>query len=98
MSKCYVTAIITPKAGQEEALKKATLDNIPLVRKEPGCLRYDLHALAEGGKFLFYEIWADKAALDVHAASAHMARYHEKTDHLLAGPLEIRIWSALDTR
>jgi quinol monooxygenase YgiN len=97
MDKYYITALIYPRAGREEAIKAEILKNIPKVRQEKGCLRYDLHVLKSGGdKFLFYEIWADKAAFEAHVAAPHMAVYREKTRDLLAAPTEVSIWSAVD--
>ena len=97
MSKCYVTAVISPKAGMEEAVKAEILANIPKVRKEQGCLRYDLHVLAKDGtQFLFYEIWADTAALDAHRKAPHMAAYREKTKDMLAVPTQVSIWDSVN--
>ena len=93
----YITATVYPKAGNEEAVKAAILDNIPKVRKEKGCLRYDLHVLkAGGGKFLFYEIWADKAAFEAHRVAPHMTVYRERIKDLLEKPSDVSVWSAVD--
>ncbi|GHV52891.1 antibiotic biosynthesis monooxygenase [Deltaproteobacteria bacterium] len=97
MDKYFITALIFPKPGKEEALKAEILKNIPNVRKEKGCLRYDLHTLkSNGAKFLFYEIWEDKAAFEAHGVAPHMAVYREKTKDLLAAPTDVTIWSAVD--
>lgn len=97
MSKCYVTARITAKAGMAPALREEMLRNIPLVRSEHGCIRYDLLTLPDHeGVFLFNEVWEDKAALQAHAASDHMAVYHERTRDMLAGPASVDVWSAVD--
>jgi quinol monooxygenase YgiN len=123
MDECYVTAVISPKAGMADTLKAEILANMPVVRKEQGCLRYDLHVLAQdggavmpkdggavmpkdggavmtkdGGAFLFYEIWADKAALDAHAKSPHMVAYRERTKDMLAAPTRVDVWSAVNVR
>ncbi len=97
MDKYYITAVIHPKPGKEEALKTAILQNIPNVRAEKGCLRYDLHVLKDGGaKFLFYEIWADKAAFEAHRVAPHMLAYREQAKDLLAAPSDVTLWSAAD--
>jgi quinol monooxygenase YgiN len=97
MDKYYIVAVVYPKAGQEDAVKKEILKNIPHVRKEKGCLRYDLHELKEGGgRFMFYEIWADKAAFEGHRVAPHMAAYSERVKDLLEKPTEVSLWSATE--
>ena len=97
MDKYYIAAMIHPKAGKAEALKTEILNNIPNVRQEKGCLRYDLHELKDGGgQFMFYEIWEDKAAFEAHRIAPHMLTYRERTKDLLEKPTEVSIWSAVD--
>ncbi|MDR1242644.1 MAG: antibiotic biosynthesis monooxygenase [Deltaproteobacteria bacterium] len=97
MDKYYIVAFIYPKPGKEEALKAEILGNIPNVRKEKGNIRYDLHELkADGTKFMFYEIWADKAAFDGHLTAPHMLAYRERIKDIIAAPTEVGIWSAVD--
>jgi quinol monooxygenase YgiN len=97
MDKYYIVATIYPKPGKEKALKDAILKNIPNVRKEKGSIRYDLHELkSDGTKFLFYEIWADKAAFEAHKVAPHMSAYRENTKDLIASPADISLWSSVD--
>jgi quinol monooxygenase YgiN len=52
---------------------------------EPGCLQFDILVPDEGGDRVFlYEVYADRAAVDVHVATPHMARYREDTDPMIA--------------
>jgi len=97
MDKYYIVATIYPKAGKEEVVRAEIFKNIPEVRKEKGCLRYDLHVLKSGGgRFMFYEIWEDKAAFEAHGAAPHMMAYRERIKDLLEQPTEVSIWSATD--
>lgn len=97
MDKYYIVATIYPKPGEEEAVKAEILKNIPKVRQEKGCLRYDLHVLKDGGgRFMFYEIWADKDAFEAHGVAPHMTAYRERTLGLLEKPTEVSIWSVAD--
>lgn len=97
MGKYYIVATIYPKAGKEEALKAELLKNIPNVRKENGCLRYDLHELkATVGKFMLYEVWANHAAFEAHGVAPHMEAYRERVKDLLEKSADISIWSAVD--
>ena len=97
MGKYYITAKITAKAGQEAALKAAIVENIPKVRAEQGCERYDLLVSREQPHiFLFDEIWSDKAAFEAHGKAPHMAVHRERTKSLVACPTELDIWQAAD--
>ncbi|WP_436530296.1 putative quinol monooxygenase [Actinoplanes sp. HUAS TT8] len=42
-------------------------------REEPGNLEYVVHRTEDG--FLLYEVYADRAGFDAHAASDHFAEY-----------------------
>ena len=99
MDTYYIVAMIYPKAGKSEELKAEILKNIPNVRQEKGCLRYDLHELKDsGGRFMFYEVWEDKAAFEAHRVAPHMGVYRERTKDLLEKPTEVSIWSAADVQ
>lgn len=59
-----VVATITPKPGEEDAVRDAILASIPAVHQEPGC---ELYALHEGpGQFVMVERWESDDALAVH--------------------------------
>ncbi len=48
-------------------------------RQEPGCIEYHmLRDQQDPSLFVFFEVWADQAALDVHSALPHMAAFFEK--------------------
>jgi quinol monooxygenase YgiN len=38
-----VVAVITPKPGEEDAVRQAVLASLPQVHDEPGCELYALH-------------------------------------------------------
>ena len=97
MDKYYIVAMVYPKAGKEEAVRAEILKNISEVRKEKGCLRYDLHVLKDGeGRFMFYEIWEDKAAFEAHRVAPHMMTYRTRVKDLLEKPSEVSVWSAAE--
>ena len=97
MDKYYIAAMVYPKPGSADALKTEILKNIPDVRQEKGCLRYDLHELKDGGgRFMFYETWEDKSAFEGHCTAPHMMAYRERIKDLLEKPTEVFIWSAVD--
>ena len=67
MDTCFVTAKLTAKKGMEAQLEAEVVKNIPNVRAEKGCIRYDFHKnRSEDGTFLFHEIWESPEALDAH--------------------------------
>jgi quinol monooxygenase YgiN len=58
--------------GREKDLEQALSALIAPTRGEPGCLAYRLHNDPQHpGRFMFYEKFADQAALDAHIASPH---------------------------
>ena len=98
MRTCYVTAHITAQPGKGKELREIMVANIPLVRAEKGCLRYDLLCSPDNPDLLlFNEAWEDRAALDAHLVSAHMRAYHGKSESLIAGRA-VYLWNAVDAR
>ncbi|MGQ9916291.1 MAG: putative quinol monooxygenase [Bryobacteraceae bacterium] len=70
-----VVAEIVAKPGCEQRLREELLRLIEPTRAEEGCLQYDLHESTEQpGRFLFYENWTSRAALDRHLATPHLER------------------------
>lgn len=57
MGLTYVSATIVAKEGCEAELEAVLSGVVAEVRKEAGCIRYDLHRSDYGNVFLFYEIW-----------------------------------------
>lgn len=61
-------------------------------REEPGCVEYHmLRDQQDPSLFVFYEIWASKAALDVHSALPHMAAFFEKRMDYLVRDFDIQL-------
>lgn len=51
------------------------------VADEPGCLRFDVtRDAADELHFLFYEVYADEAALEAHRAAPHFAVWRAAAD------------------
>ena len=56
--------------------------------KEPGCLKYVLmEVIAEPGRFLTYERWTNKAALDTHMVTPDIKEIVPKLQPILAKPV-----------
>ncbi len=60
-------------------------------RREPGCIEYHmLRDQQDPSLFVFFEVWASKAALDVHSALPHMAEFFEKRMDYLEREFDIQ--------
>jgi len=80
-----VVATITAQAGKEDLLREAFKTLIPIAQAEPGFIQYDLHeSIDQPGRFVFYEIWRDQAALDQHANTAFAQAFRARTGDWIA--------------
>lgn len=70
-----VTALLTPKEGQEEQVLAALKRVQEASRKETGCIIYNLHKTVEGNTFVLYEEWANAEAMEEHIHSDHYLEY-----------------------
>lgn len=96
MNKLTVVAIIKAKPGKEAALRSELLALIPITRKEPGFINYDLHvSTGNPGHFMFHENWTSKQHLDDHLARPHLTAFIAKADELLAEPPQITLWDRI---
>src|SRR3546814_9490512 len=60
-------------------------------RREPGCIRYDLHrADDDADLWLLYETWRSAGHLQAHYATAHLRAFIAEAPFLVEGPLELR--------
>lgn len=88
-----VVARVKANPGKEQSVRQGLLALIEPTRREPGCIRYDLHeSLDDPALFVFYENWTSKAALDAHLATPHVQAFLKRTDELLAEPPEISLY------
>lgn len=79
-----LVATMKAKSGKEAALETALKSVIPSVERESGTLQYILHrSQHDPGKFLFYEKYSDKAALDFHGSTLYLKELFDKLTDLL---------------
>jgi len=65
--KIYLTAVIKAKPEFLNEVKTMLKDMVVQTKNEKACIQYDLHQDTENENiFVFYEIWADQAGLDIH--------------------------------
>jgi quinol monooxygenase YgiN len=77
-----------PGRGVEQKAAFAAL--APVVRAEPGCLRYDLHAVEDDpDRFVLIEEWASAEALQAHDDSPHMRAADTANRAFRAGAAEV---------
>lgn len=77
------------KAEAFEALFRAYVEPS---RAEPGCIEYHmLRDKEDPSLFVFYEIWASKAALDVHSSLPHMQAFTKKRMEYLERDFDIQL-------
>jgi len=62
-----VIAELVAKPGSADDLRNVLVPFARGSRKEPGCLQYVLlEVKGEPGRFMTYEVWSDRPALDAH--------------------------------
>lgn len=85
-------ARLVARPGKEQALFAAISATVPLVLKEDGCVSYLAHAsLQAPNTVVMYEVWADKAAFDAHAAGPAFKELASRFDELLSEPLSVEV-------
>jgi autoinducer 2-degrading protein len=71
---------------REEFLAGMTANAETSVREEPGCLRFDVSAVAgDPNRFFLYELYTDAAAFEAHKASAHFAQWRTVAEQVVVG-------------
>lgn len=88
------TARLTVQAGQEAEFERIMRAAVPKVREEPGNQAYMLHRSTEHPRvFMFYEEYADQAALEAHRA--HLRAMGIDLCAMLDGPPTVEFYEKL---
>ncbi|MDL9948433.1 putative quinol monooxygenase [Gordonia sp. ABSL11-1] len=96
MSAVIVVATISPKPGEEAAVRDAVLAAIPQVHGEPGCDTYALHeATGDSTDLVMIEKWESMEALATHGGAPALTELGKAIGSLLAGPLDVKTFSAV---
>jgi quinol monooxygenase YgiN len=94
-----VIARIRAARGQGDALAALLSEQAAEVRRaEPGCLVYRVQrSIAEPELFLFYEMYVDDAAFDLHRKAPHLAAYRTRREEsgLTDGAAVVEVFRAL---
>jgi len=88
-----VAATLKAAQGKGDELEKEFRKLIPEVHKEPGTLTYIVHrALDDADKFLVYERYENKEALDYHTSTPHFKEFFKTAGSLAEGRPEIAFY------
>ena len=83
----FVIAEIVSKNEKADELRALLVPFAEKSAKEPGCLVYTLmEVIGEPGRFLTFERWTDKAALDAHMVTPDIKAIVPKLEPVLAKP------------
>jgi quinol monooxygenase YgiN len=90
-----VTGSVVAKAGQLDALLAISLEHVRRSRQEPGCISHGVARDAENAnKLVFFEEWADNAALATHFAVPASREFVKAARQLADGVPTLRIFEA----
>lgn len=84
----FVIAEITSHKDKADELRALLVPYADKSAKEPGCQKYVLmEVIGEPGRFLTYERWTNKAALDAHMGTPDIKEILPKLQPILAKPV-----------
>jgi quinol monooxygenase YgiN len=87
-----VTGSLTARPESFEALRSAALAHVARSRTEPGCLAHGVSVDCEDPlRLVFYEEWADRAALDAHFEVEGSLAFMKTVRELAAASTRVRI-------
>jgi quinol monooxygenase YgiN len=94
-----LAAKITAKAERRGELTALAASMLAPSRAENGCISYTFYAQQPGDdEFLFFEEWADQAALDAHFQTPHFLNFMQKVPELIASKPSIRLYDTAGIR
>ena len=68
-------------------------------KAEEGCISYEVYEQSSAGnEFLFFEEWADQAALDFHFQTPHFLEFVKAISECLQAPPSIRVYEVSGSR
>jgi quinol monooxygenase YgiN len=96
-----LTVVARLRAAQDkgDALAALLTEQAAVIRQsEPGCLVYRPHrSTVDPDLFIFYEMYENDAAFDLHRKSPHLAAYRQRRERegLLEGSVDVQVFRAL---
>jgi quinol monooxygenase YgiN len=81
------------KPGKEDDLRRQLQALLAPTRAEQGCVQYDMHeSVDDPGRFVFFERWTTREALDEHLQMPHMTEFFGHVEGLVDGGINIRFF------
>lgn len=88
--KIYLTATLNSKPEFTEEVKAVLENMVAESRKEETCIRYDLHqGIDDKTRFVFWEIWESKEALEKHNQQPYIRAFLELASEKLQAAPEV---------
>jgi len=93
-----IVATLQAKPDKKKEMEEALRNIVPKVQAEEGTLAYVLHRSSmDDGKFLFYEKYINKEALDFHSSTPYFKELFGIIGPLLATDPSIEIYEELES-
>jgi quinol monooxygenase YgiN len=90
-----VTGSVTAKPDTFDEVRKLSLEHVHRSRTEPGCISHAVHVDCENPlKLVFFEQWADRAALLTHFAVPASRDFVRSLQKLAAAATTIEIYDS----
>ena len=99
MSQDVLVVVAEGKArqGKADELRRRLQGLLGPTRAEEGCIQYDMHeSLDDPGRFVFFERWTSREALDQHLKTPHLTEFFGHADALLESGMGIRFFRKAD--
>ena len=90
-----VTGSVTARQDSFDEVRRLSLEHVHRSRTEPGCISHAVHIDCEDPlKLVFFEQWADRAALLTHFAVPASRNFVKQLQSLAAAATTIEIYDA----
>jgi quinol monooxygenase YgiN len=90
-----VTGSVTAHADSFDEVRKLSLEHVRRSRTEPGCISHAVHVDCENPlRLVFFEQWADRAALLAHFAVPASRDFVRSLQTLAAAATTIELYEA----
>ncbi len=90
-----VTGSVTARPYSFEEVRRLSLEHVHRSRTEPGCISHAVHIDCEDPlRLVFFEQWADRAALLAHFAVPESGKFVRSLQSLAAAPATIDLYDA----
>ncbi|MGM4956795.1 putative quinol monooxygenase [Bradyrhizobium barranii] len=90
-----VTGSVTVRTERFDEARRLSLEHVHRSRQEPGCISHGVHVDCENPlRLVFFEQWADRAALAAHFAVPASGEFVRTLRSLATGPTTLDLYEA----